>query len=285
MKIFLILSLTLSITLVYAQEGSPSDSIDTEPEAITTIGVFLSPVTISRVNDEKDITYGLQFARDVGKHEYRGFYEHNEFSSTDPLNLITVKSAQHQGIFTYDYNKFWGDFTYFLLGSYERRREGDIQILEHQIRAGVLGIKYDIYEGKTLRTLDLSYIPLYELIEENPESPDSSLINPIFQHITTRNIRHSIRFRFKLRFQEPAIDLENTFFWRPATFLTGNKKGSTSFRDVDLENRFKFSYKLTSLFALTYRNIYTWDVRQKEVLGLPTSDMVHKFLIEFNKTF
>ena len=104
MKNFTLILLLLSIVATSAQE------VTEEPEAtateakvsrenpkerswLTTVGIFAAPISFRKVNKEKDLNYGLEFAADKADQEIRFFYERNAFSSTDPVNFITVRSS------------------------------------------------------------------------------------------------------------------------------------------------------------------------------------------------
>ena len=263
---------------IHGQENQ-SEEIP-EEQAENTFGLFASPISFSSLNDEKTLNYGLTYARDYKKHETRFFYERDAFSSTDPLTLINVRSSEHSGIFAHDINQFWGDFTYFLLFTYERKSEGGIQIIEHEARGGLIGIKYDLFKGEKLKTLSLSYIPFYEYLDELAETEDSTLVNTLYQRVLTRNIRHSLRLKIKY-YPTQKLSIKNTTFYRPATSLDTKK---TDFDDIDFENSLSLSYEMDEYFSITYRNIYTWDIRRKRVYRIPSSDMEQKITIDFSLT-
>ena len=251
-------------------------------ELIITAGIFASPITFSRVNQEKDINYGAELAADHKNKELRMLYERNSFSSTDPVNLITVRSSAHAAIITFDINNVWENVTLFSLATFERRREGGVQLIRGEVRAGLAGIKVDLFKSWGLKKFSLSYIPLFELIDQTAETEASTLINPEFRRVLTRNIRHSIRLKTQWEAIKDKLTVSNTFFYRPKTSL---ETKNTSFEDVDLENVFKLSYQITSQVSINYRNIYSWDVRRKLISRIPSSDMENRFVFDYHITF
>jgi hypothetical protein len=253
-----------------------------EERYIITTGLFASPITFSRVNQEKDINYGAELAADYKNKELRMLYERNSFSSTDPVNLITVRSSAHAAIITFDINNYWDGVTLFSLATFERRREGGVQLIRGEVRAGLAGVKFDLFKDWGLKSFSLSYIPLFELIDQTAETAASTLVNPLFTRVLTRNIRHSFRLKAKWEAIKDKFTISNTFFYRPKTNL---KTKDTSFKDVDLENVLKMSYQITSQVSINYRNIYSWDVRRKLISRIPSSDMENRFVFDYHITF
>ncbi len=286
------LNFLLPISFIHAQVGAINQVTPEieekyshpkeESDYIITTGIFASPITFSRVNQEKDINYGAEMAADYKNKELRMLYERNSFSSTDPVNLISIRSSAHAAIVTFDINDYWDGITLFSLATFERRREGGVQLIHGELRAGPIGVKFNLFKSLGLKNVYLSYIPLFEFIDQTAEEVGSTLVHPLYTRVLTRNIRHSLRLKTKWESKKSKFSISNTLFYRPKTSLETKK---TSFKDVDLQNVLKVSYKLTSHVSINYRNIYSWDVRRKLISRIPSSDMENRFVFDYHITF
>lgn len=286
MKFFsFIFFLLLGAHSSFAQEDLATLKQDTPivKDWLITMGIFAAPISFTKVNNEKDINYGTEFAADKGNQEVRFFYERGSYSSTDPVNFITVRSSQHAAFLSYDYNNAFSNVTLFALSSFERNSNGGVQTVSAEIRAGILGLKFQKkFKKGIFKSLSLSYIPLYEYIDQLRETPESTLVDPIFVDTYARNIRHSFRLKVKTSFIDDQIEVKNTFFYRPAMNLTDYK---VDFNNADLENVFNFEYFFNEQISFSFRNIYTWDTRRKFISKIPSVDIENRFNFSYGFTF
>lgn len=253
-----------------------------EIPAENNISLSISPYFTSRVNKTKDISYGGEYNRKDGRHELNTTYQRNQYESTDPLAKITIKTASHAARFTYDINKMWGPLTYFFMFEYAQKQEGEIFIKYHEVRAGPLGIKYDIIETKNT-DLSISYIPLYEyLVEDVDQNEFDSNFSSIYKRASSRNIRNSFRLKSKWYFLNKKLEIKDTIFWRPIYNL--NDK-TWDYKDADFQNIFKIKYNLDDVFSISYSNKITWSERLVRVHRLPSTDMENKWELEFTHSF
>lgn len=237
----------------------------------------IAPIQYSKVDKGTDISVNASAEYEKDIRELKFFYEFNKFSTTDPLNKIRVKSSNQEGLIAYDWNNIWGDFTYFMLGTYANQSAGDVNLIEHRIRGGVIGIKYDFYKGKTVKDISLSLIPLYEYLHENVES--GTLVNTIYSKNVTSFLRLSFRFRVKILFEDGKYQIKNTAYFRPAYDFD---KSIMEWNNNDIENTLKFTINISNLVAFSYDNKFTYDKRRKDVYKIPTTDLVNTFYIDLN---
>lgn len=238
------------------------------------LDVYVSPFKFKKVNKEREVFYGTDYNYRKGMYELQILYERASYSSTDALEGFTVKSSDHKGLMKYDINKFFGDFTYFMLVTYKREREGDIYLIKHQLRGGMFGLKYDIVEeGKNLEDLSISFIPLYEYLNESVSQVDASG-DVIYVDVNNKYIRNSLRLKLTLRDSDDRIKLDNIFYYRPAYNLTTKEYEPNN---VDLENITKISYNINSSLSIFYKSIITWNERRKSVYRLPSTDIESSF--------
>ena len=64
---------------------------------------------------DKDLNKAIEsrYGYTKNQYEFQVLYNRSKFSSTDPINDLTVEGDTHFGLSTFDINNFWGDFTYF----------------------------------------------------------------------------------------------------------------------------------------------------------------------------
>jgi hypothetical protein len=208
-------------------------------------------------------------------------YERFSFSTTDALTQINVRSSTHNATILFDTNKVFNNFTYFLMFNYGREREGSVYLVRHKIQGGLIGLKYDFYEGEMIKDLSLSLIPLYEYLVEEVETLNSNGLTE-FSGVITRNIRNSLRLRLIVLFKSLKLKMKETFFYRPIYDL---QKSEFDFQDANLENKFKLSYLIDEKFSFSYLNKYTWNRRLKTVHNISSSDIQHTFTLDFNHEF
>jgi len=247
------------------------------------IKISLSPFVIKLINSEKDINYGGSLEYLNNKQEVFFEYDRSIFSSTDSLTQLNIKSGSQHALLTYDFNKFWGNFTYFALASYDNAREGDIFLTEDQVQFGVIGIKYYFIKYKNnIDDLSLSYIPLFEYIVENVSDDPTSLTNATYHRVISKNIRQSMRLRFKAVYLDKSLKVKNTIFYRPAYSIDQSK---FNWSDSLFEQTLELSFKLNEVLDLRYKNTVSWDQRAKVVHLLPSTNVIHRLSLDFHKEF
>ncbi|MBA2405112.1 MAG: hypothetical protein H0V66_10110, partial [Bdellovibrionales bacterium] len=147
---------------------------------------------------------------------------------------------------------------------------GDYPI-KHQYGLGVFGLKYKfIKNGKYIKNLDLSYVPIYEeLISDFEvtfpgEEPSK----------TQKNIRNSFRLRFKGELANWSMDY--VLFYRPAYYF---KINTLDMQDVDLNSTLTIGRVISEKIQLNFTNIYTKDIRLFRANGMRPDNTVNSFSI------
>lgn len=239
-----------------------------------------SPITIDKVNKQRDGSYGANYNRKTTHDTLFVNYQRDYYSTTDPILLFTVSASNHKGEILYDYYTENGKWSYFILNTYKRRREGNIYVVKHEARAGLTGVKYTFLSNPTFTDLSLSFIPLYEYSVLGVED-QTNILNPILNEHIIRNIRNSFRFRVRVNLNNK-LHLSNVLFYRP-TYSLDKKK--FDFKDVDFENVLGFDYDLGNNIFFTYQNIYSWDIRLKDIYSIPSTNMRNKFTFNWKLFF
>ena len=57
------------------------------------------------------------------------------------------------------------------------------------------------------------------------------------------------------------------------------------FKDSQMQNKLKFSYYFSESFSLSYTNTFIWDQRAKKVHGLPATDFINRFVMNYGVSF
>ena len=244
--------------------------------------VKANPLQIGRVNKSKDISYGLDYSYSKEKSELALTYDRFYFSQIDPIRQFGIKSATHEGRFTYDLNRFWGNLTYFFMVEYYRKQLGEILTTGHELRSGPFGLKYYFIDTDRF-DMNLSYIPLFEyLVEDVEDLTVSTAANRIFKTVTSTGIRNSVRLRMIIGFMEGKLKLSESVFYRPLYNLDQNK---IDWNDIDFEATTKLVYSLNYKFSVSMANKMTWNIRDKRIHHIPSTDMENIFQLIWHSTF
>ncbi len=259
------------------------------------VQVSAAPVKFSTVNEAREISYGTNIqSADWGKKNLAAHYVYTNRRSR-PSNFtpgatgIATSSSYDAGL-NFDINKITDHFSFFSFFTFQRERDGAIYPVRYRWNIAPFGLKYDIYNNDKIQDLSLSYTPIleYELNEvptvHTTQTGIDSFGSPIYSYTEEvqekkfQRARHSFRFGFKW-VPSPNFVVANTFWYRPSHDFA-NKV--IDWRDCRLSNDFSVGYNPSDNVTLGYQNVYTWDILQKRLLGLPSSNMDHIFTISYN---
>ncbi|MBL7663675.1 MAG: hypothetical protein JNM93_00970 [Bacteriovoracaceae bacterium] len=238
--------------------------------------IFASPYQTQRLNNQKNINYGLTIGTGRGrKYELSFNLTQNLFISQNQFSNFKNEFSSTNADLTLDINRVTPKVSYFLLGSYLQQKQsdpifGEIYPVKNQSRIGPFGIKYHIHESSTISRFDISYIPLYET--RVSEVLDYNLLQINIQD--RKNFRHSVRVRFDMNIPQSRFYFRNTLFWRPAMYKSSFE---LDFNDVDINNTFSIGYQLTNNASIDYMNIYTNDIRLQRDNGIEPINMINQF--------
>jgi len=257
-----------------------------------------SPIKFSSPNHAREIAYGVNISSSGWENkELQAHYNYStrrsKLSNFSAGGTTIVTSSSYDAGITFDRNKIYNDWTYFMFVSWKRERDGTIYPLRYSWSGGIAGIKYDFYESEKITDLSLSYIPVMEF--EMVDIPDSRSIqtgvdefgDPIFidqpyvRQNKTQKARHSFRFKFKAQPTEK-FSIGETLWYKPFHDFA-NK--NLDLEDCKLTNDFTINYNINANTTLGYQNAYAWDITQKRLNSLPSSSMDHIFTIAYNFAF
>lgn len=253
---------------------------------------FASPYLIQRVNDNRNINYGLSVGTKRNeKYELTLSFNQTSSSSRSQFDDAQATFFSTSANLVFDINRIKPWLTYFMLGSFYRERNstsldddgfgnnlfGDIYPVKQQLRLGLAGLKFHITEDQpTVKKFDISYITLLEKRVSEIIVQDPNFINPPFvQEETNNTIRHSLRLRLFAQMTDK-IFVTNTLFWRPLM-----ENFEIDFKDVDMNNRFSLSYQINQNIFFDYVNTYTNDIRLERDNGIEPINIIHQFNLRY----
>jgi len=272
----------IEIDLISGEEEEESDYVD--------ITISASPITFTRVPKTKEIGYSLKIkCADCGDKELEFYYSYDhgtelplrsDFDEPDPDVLTT---SNYYASLSFDWNKFYGPFTFWMFFDWERSRTSDVLNGEHvyspnYLYSGIpLGIKWDIYESDTITDLSLSWGPQMDFEKDSYLDEDDDG-NEIITTEKDQVFRHSIRFKFAYK-PTTSLTFSNTMWYMPLHDFA-NKE--FDWRDSGpFENTFEISYTTSSQVSFTYSNWIDWDYVTFEEEGIPSTNMTHSFEVSY----
>ncbi len=226
-------------------------------EPLFDVTLFANPFSFATVNSQRTINTGYRMNTKSAiseKHQFSHDTTINHDESRSDLDQSKQEMISYTSNLLYDFNRFWGNWTYFAILGYRREKVNGIYNLKDQVRLGILGLKYlFIKDGKIIKKMDLSYIPLYEWVSSDndiqpPGEPPSKTIN---------TIRHSLRYRALLEWETWSIDYSLTY--TPAYQV---QTKILDMQDIDLRSMLTVKRPLTEKLSFTYSNNYTYDIRR-----------------------
>jgi hypothetical protein len=251
----------------YEQSSDPK-------QPVVSINLYASPISFAVLNKSRNINTGYSLrSLNSEKHELSQETSINEMFQ-ESFGVETSSMTLNSSL-VYDYNDFYGNWTYFAVANYRRQKFNGDYPLKHQYGLGFLGLKYKfIRQGNYVKKLDLSYIPIFERVESDfniaypGEDPTNS--QSILRHsfrLRTEAEYHSWRFRYML-------------FYRPAYYFNIN---TLDMQDIDLSSTLEISTNITDRIQLSYTNTYTKDIRLFRANGMREDNTINSFSI--NVTF
>ncbi|MBI2521223.1 MAG: hypothetical protein HYV97_12420 [Bdellovibrio sp.] len=267
---------------------------DEEAKKNFNVQLTAAPIKFSSQYHAREISYGTNVQSvDWGKKNLSGHYVYSNRRSR-PSNYtagatgIATSSSYDAGV-NFDINNITEHFSFFSFATYQRERDGVIYPIRYRWNIAPVGLKYNIYNDDKIQDLSLSYAPIMEY--ELNDIPSTRTIqtgtdafgNPVYayedyvEQKKFQRARHSFRFGFKW-VPVPNFVIANTLWYRPSHDFS-NKE--VDLRDCRLSNDFSLGYNPSDNITLGYQNVYTWDLLQKRLLGLPSSNMDNIFTISY----
>lgn len=249
---------------------------------------FMSPYQTQTLNDQKNLSYGVGIRNFGSKYEFSLQHSIFESSMVDPYtqNSFTTKSENTSIVF--DVNKITDNLTYFMFGSREVAKNGDLFNPKLRLSGGFFGLKYHFVDDDELSQgangfykVDISYIPLYEIYTwefyEFEYNPNTFSFDQIKKTGKDRYIRHSTRFRAYARVSQSS-ELRLLAWWKPyQNFKSGEMDWENNLTDVTLT----FSTNITNgLFFNTSVN-YTYDILQQRNFEVDPQNIINSVSLNY----
>jgi len=271
------------------------DDEDDPNSKLFNVQLTAAPIKFSTLFDSREISYGTNIqSADLGNKVLGAHYVYSHRRSrpsnfTQGVTGIATSSSYDAGL-NFDVNRITKRLSFFSFATFQRQRDGTFYPVRYRYNLAPVGLKYEFFSSEKIPELSLSYTPIMEIelndviTTQTVQIGTDSFGNPLFE---TRNkaettkfqrARHSFRFGFKWI---PAQNffMSNVFWYRPSHDLS-NKV--LDWEDARLSNDFQIGYNPNESITLGYQNVYTWDILQKRVLGLPSSVMDHIFQVSYN---
>lgn len=233
--------------------------------------IYASPFRIQKVNDVKNINYGLSlYNQNQNFYEMKAWYTHQEYSNTDPLTKNSIKSQSNKFGAYYSKSTISSHWSYFSELEFDTKEQNDFKTIKSRYQITPIGAKYEILKSVEFPQFDISYGPTFERL--NGERYDSSLLpeQQIREEYSETNIRHSFRLRIYWNFSEKFM-LKETFKIRPAQKLSGF---GFDLDDNDFSQELALTFNFNQTAHLSIENQITRDIRQFKYFGIPATDVV-----------
>jgi len=251
----------------------------TPREPLFNLSLFANPISFTTINQQRTINAGYRIGTTSAiseKHEFghdSSIYHsqgRNDFDHSQQ-EMITYTSN-----LVYDFNRFYGNWTYFAITGYKRERINGIYNIKDQIRLGLFGLKYAfIRNGEIIKKMDISYIPLYEWVSsDNDIQPPGEPLSK-----TVETVRHSLRYRLAMDIKDWTINY--VFNYQPAYYF---RTQTLDMQDIDLRSTLLIRRLLTEKLSLIYSNEYTYDIRRIRSgrQGSRRDNAVNSFALEWS---
>lgn len=250
----------------------PIEQASTPHEPYLGISLFASPISFAVLNNARNIYagYNLRTLKST-KHELSHDFAINDSYQKDTTFGFEASSLILNSNLIYDYNNFYGNWTYFAILSYRRQKYNGDYPIKHQYGLGILGLKYKfIKDGKYIKNLDLSYVPLYEALTSDFD------VNFPGEKPTKmqRTIRHSFRFRFSAAYEEWVFNYSISY--KPAYYF---RRDTLDMQDIDLNSTLTIGRTISEKIQLNFTNIYTKDIRLLRASGMRPDNTINSFSI------
>lgn len=250
----------------------PIEQSTTPKEPFIGGNLFASPISFSVLNNARSIYAGYNFRTlRSTKHELSHDFTINETYQKDENFDFETSSLVLNSNLVYDYNNFYGNWTYFAILSYRRQKFNGDYPIKHQTGLGILGLKYKfIKNGKYIKNLDLSYVPLYEALISDFD------VNFPGEKPTKKQqtIRHSLRFRFSAAYEDWTMNY--VISYRPAYYF---RRDTLDMQDIDLNSTLTIGRTITEKIQLNFSNTYTKDIRLQRASGMRPDNTINSFSI------
>jgi hypothetical protein len=221
------------------------------------LSLFANPISFTTVNQQRTINAGYRIGTTSAiseKHELGHDTAINHVEGRSDSDGSKQEMISYSSNLIYDFNRFYGNWTYFAITGYKRERFNGIYNIRDQVRLGLFGLKYAfIRNGEVIKKMDISYIPLYEWMGSDndvqpPGEPPSK---------TVQTIRHSVRYRFAL--DHKGWGLNYSLNYQPAYYF---RTETLDMQDIDLRSNLQIRRPLSEKLSLNYSNEYTYDIRR-----------------------
>lgn len=254
----------------------------TPREPLFDLTLFANPISFATVNQQRTINAGYRINTKSSiseKHEFSHDMAINHSESRSDFDQSKQEVISYSANLVYDFNRFWGNWTYFAITGYKRERMNGIYNLKDQVRLGIVGLKYAfIRDGDIIKKMDISYIPLYEWVSSDndiqpPGEPPSK---------TVQTVRHSLRYRLRLAWQQ--WDFDYTLNYQPAYFF---RTKTLDMQDIDLRSMLRIRRPLSERLSFTYSNEYSYDIRRirSGSPGTRTDNAINSFSLDWSLEF
>jgi hypothetical protein len=250
----------------------PLEQESTPKEPFLGVSLFAAPISFAVLNSARNIYAGYNLRTLTStKHELSHDLTVNDSYQKDATFNVETSSMVLNSSLIYDYNNFYGNWTYFAIANYRRQKFNGDYPIKHQYGLGVLGLKYKfIKNGKYVKNLDLSYVPIYEeLISDFEVSYPGEEPSK-----TQKNIRNSFRLRFVAGYEDWVFNY--VLFYRPAYYF---KIDTLDMQDIDLNSTLSIGKNLSERVQLNFTNTYTKDIRLFRANGMRPDNTINSFSI------
>jgi hypothetical protein len=202
----------------------------------------------------------------------------NKFSEqTDAFDGIQVRKMDVKLQTNYETHRTWGNLGHHSQLFYERRTNGGIAVVKHNLELSPFGIKYDFFEPNSEKKLSLSYLPTYSYYAAEDKDFDAFgkiTIDSFLQTSFINLIQLQYDDRWFTNFRS-ALDLE----WRKVDDIN-NTSGFLD-RTNTFKSTFTISYEMSDQLSFGYGHFLEKNEHRGSFQQLPTTTEDHSLFLNW----
>jgi hypothetical protein len=244
------------------------------------VSIFAAPIseTVYNKNKTQSLNYGTSINNMGEKYELSASLYKNETKNIDAFSGTTTTNGSTNANITFDINRITPKISYFMYLNYAQARYGELYTPRSHIDGGPVGFKYYLYEGETLKRLDVSYIPVWDQRISDFYYFDPITFQQSIKQTKINGIRHSLRLRLRAQFT-PTFSITNTTWYKP---FMNPANWKIDEQDQAFKNTFTIGFKLTENLFFDYTHTYTYDIILKRISGISPFSTTQAINLRFN---
>lgn len=235
--------------------------------------LYASPYSRQSLNDGESYLIGLKGKNFGTKYQLETFYEQQKTRFKDPITEESISTNNTKAQIQLVVTQLSHNFSALSLINYQSNYFGKLGTPISHYQIGPIGFTWNLYESKTWKFINFSYIPLYDL--RQTEILNSSLNKEI---IKNDGLRHGLKLAMKGKIN-PKFHLENVLWVRPFQDLSSFQIEADN---LNLVNDLKLSFNLSDEFFFDYNLSYQKDKLWKTLNNLNDTNIINAIHLRYD---